>query len=77
MHIRQVYLSPFTHGPRKLQSVLATARNTSKHVDGNGLKQKHAPLWIPRPRVEIISHRLTIYLEAENKASTKTSHSEQ
>lgn len=44
--------------------------------DRNGLKQRRAPLWFPRPRVEIISHRLTNYLEAENKASTKTSHSQ-
>lgn len=46
-------------------------------LDRNGLQQRRAPLWFPRPRVEIISHRLINYLEAENKASTKTSHSQQ
>lgn len=44
--------------------------------DRNGLKQRSAPPWFPRPRVEIISHRLTNYFEAENKASTKASHSQ-
>lgn len=69
VQIRQIYLTLFNHGPRKLQGVLAAAQTITR-FDRYGLKQRCAPLWFPRLSVEIISHRLTNYLEVENKAST-------
>lgn len=45
--------------------------------DSDELQQRHAHLWFPRPKVEVISHWLAIYFRAENKDSTKTSHSQQ
>lgn len=66
VQIRQIYLTLFNRGPRKSQAVLASP-DTSQGLTGMGWSKRRTPLWFPRPRVEIISHRLTNYLEAENK----------
>lgn len=68
----------FNHGPRKLQrSAGLQPRFIARLIRQKwaGAKMMH-PLWFPRPRVEIISHRLTNYFGAEYKASTRTSRSQ-
>lgn len=51
---RQVCLGVFSGGPRKLQGVPATARIHPTYEGRRGLRQRLAPLWIARPRVELL-----------------------
>lgn len=77
MQIKQVYFHPGSTVGLESYRVCWLQPTFITRLDRRGLKRRCAPLWFPRPRDEIISHRLTNYLWAENKASTRTSHSQQ